>query len=190
MGRKSALTEKQWSDIERRMLDGASVRGLATEYGIAESAIRKKLSARTKDVKTVANQLATAEVAFSKLPISAQISARSMTDRLKGMMMSLTSAGESAAGVAQYATHLANVTIQKVDESDPFSETSVQAIKGANALMAMANVAAEIPMGLIRAAKDIIISDDSKPASGADGIPATPEYQLVTDEPLPDAPIL
>ena len=70
MGRKSALTDKQWSDIEKRMLDGESVRSLAAKYGIAESAIRKKLSARTKDIKTVANQLATAESNFAALPIS------------------------------------------------------------------------------------------------------------------------
>ncbi len=39
MGRKSSLTEKQWSEIERRLVNGESARSLAREFEISEAAI-------------------------------------------------------------------------------------------------------------------------------------------------------
>lgn len=191
MGRKSALTEKQWQAIEKRILDGESVRPLAREFEISEAAIRKRLGARTKDIKTVANQMVAAETAFAALPIGAQIGARTMADRMKAMMLSMTSAGESAAGIVQRATQIANVQMQKVDDADPFSDESVKTLKGVSFLMSLATDSAEIPMGLIRAAKDLAIGDSGKGDQGQpEGIPAAPEYQLVTDEPTPARPIL
>jgi len=37
MGRKSKLTEDQWADVGRRILDGESQRALAAEHGISET---------------------------------------------------------------------------------------------------------------------------------------------------------
>lgn len=191
MGRKSALTEKQWQAIEKRMLAGESARALAREFEISEAAIRKRLGARTKEVKAVANQLVAAETAFAALPISAQISARTMADRMKAMMTSMASAGESAAGVVQRAAYLANVAMQKVDDADPLSAESVKAAQGAKFLMGVANDSADIPLNLIRVAKDLILGDEGKGgAASSEGIPKKSEYVLTTDEPTPERPIL
>src|SRR5450830_632709 len=73
MGRKSSLTEKQWAEIGQRLIKGDAGRVLAREFGISEAAIRKRFGAQTKQIKDVANQLDAAEVAFSALPIGAQI---------------------------------------------------------------------------------------------------------------------
>ena len=113
-----------------------------------------------------------------------------MADRMKSMMLSMTSAGESAAGVVQRATHLANVTMQKVDDANPLSDESVKALQGVKFLMSVATDSAEIPINLIRAAKDLAIGDGGKGATGGEGIPPQPEYRLVTDEPMPQDAIL
>ena len=192
MGRKSALTEQQWQAIEKRILGGEPVRALAREFDISEAAIRKRLGARTKTIKDVANQLVTAETALAALPISAQISARTYADELKAMRASMMSAGASNAGIVQRVTAIANAQIQKVDDSDPFSNESVAAIKGVSALMNVANIAAEIPMAILKISKEIAPGKGEGDGAGdkGAGIQAAPEYKLVTDEPIPGAPIL
>jgi hypothetical protein len=100
MGRKSSLTEKQWSEIERRLIAGEKGRALAKEFGISEAAIRKRCGAQTKQIKDVANQLVAAETAFSALPISAQISARTLADELKEISMQLAGAARYSAATA------------------------------------------------------------------------------------------
>jgi len=56
MGRKSSLTEKQWSEIERRLIAGEKGRALAREFEIFEAIIRKRFGAPTKKIKDFANQ--------------------------------------------------------------------------------------------------------------------------------------
>ena len=191
MGRKSALTEKQWAAIEKRILEGEAVRALAREFDISEAAIRKRLGARTNDIKVVANQLVVAETAFSKLPISAQIGARTLADRLKAISMNLASAAEYGAATAHRLTGIAHAKVQEIDDADPFGKESAAALVGVTALTNLANLAAEIPMGLLKANKELIAASEKPGASGdGEGPPAAPEYKLTTDEPLPDAPIL
>ncbi|MGK5004563.1 helix-turn-helix domain-containing protein [Janthinobacterium sp. LB2P70] len=54
MGRKSALTEKQWAAVGQRLLKGEAARALAREFGVSEAAIRKRFGAQTKQIKDVA----------------------------------------------------------------------------------------------------------------------------------------
>ena len=54
MGRPSKLTDKQWAEIEKRLLAGESQGKLAKEFKVARSAISDRFSDRLKSVKTVA----------------------------------------------------------------------------------------------------------------------------------------
>ena len=42
MGRKSALTEKQWAAIGQRLLKREAARALAREFGVSEAAIKNR----------------------------------------------------------------------------------------------------------------------------------------------------
>ena len=64
MGRPSKLTEKQWQEIDARLLKGEPGRSLAREYDVSEATIRKRFGAHHKQIKTVANQLVAAEMAL------------------------------------------------------------------------------------------------------------------------------
>lgn len=156
MGRKSKLTEKQWESIGKRLLDGESARGLASEFGVAESAIRKRFSARTKEIKNVANQLVAAETAFAELPLSAQISARTLADRMKSISEHLAGAAEFGAATSHRVSGIANAMVSRIDDVDPLSAESMEALKGIAALTKLANESSTIPINLLAANKEMI----------------------------------
>lgn len=175
MGRKSQLSEKQWQDVEKRILNGESVRSVAKDVGIAESAIRKRLGARTKEIKTVANQLVAAETAFAALPISAQIGARTLADRMKAISQQLAGAAEFGASTAHRLAGIANAKAIEIDDADPLAEESLATLKGISALTDLANRSAEIPLKLLAANKAMI--DDLNKDAGALPPPAVVTYE-------------
>ncbi len=85
MGRKSALTEAQWAEIIRRNLNGESIRSLAKEFGLSESAVREKISAQAKKIKNAGNQIVAAKRAVNELPFAAQIAAHTYAEKIMAM---------------------------------------------------------------------------------------------------------
>lgn len=162
MGRKSALTEKQWAEIGRRLLKGEAGRVLAREYGVSEAAIRKRFGAQTKQIKDVANQLVAAETAFGALPIGAQISARTLADELKQISMHLAGAARYGAATAHRLAGIAHAKVAEIDDAAPLDDESRVALGDIAVLTKMANGAAEIGMELMKATKDVK-PDDDKP---------------------------
>lgn len=157
MGRPSKLTKVQWDGIDKRLISGESCRSLASEFGIAESAIRKRFSAH-KQIKIVANQLVATEAAFHALPISAQISARTMADELKEISGNLIGAARYSAATAHHLSGIANGMVIKIDDADPLSGEILDVLKGIAAITRTANEASEIPLNLLRANKDTVDS--------------------------------
>lgn len=160
MGRKSSLTDKQWSEIERRLLAGEKGRALAREFDISEAAIRKRCGAQTKQVKDVANQLVAAETAFRALPISAQIQARTLADELKEISIHLAGAARYGAATAHRLSGIAHSKVAEIDDAKPMDDKSREALSDIGALTRLANGAAEIGMDLLKATKDHKPEDD------------------------------
>ena len=154
MGRNSKLTEKQWEAIGKRLLDGESARSLGREFSVAESAIRKRFGAQIGKIKTVADQLVAAETAFKALPISAQISARTLADRLISISEHLANAAEYSAATTHRLAAMANEQVQKVDDAEP--EKSMEALQRVAVLTKMANASSEIGINLLRANKETV----------------------------------
>lgn len=161
MARPSKLTEKQWDVVGKRFLSGESASALGREYGVSEAAIRKRFSAKHAQIKTVANQLATAEKALESLPISARLEARTLADRLKGISEHLAGAAELGAMTAHRLSVIANTEAQKVDETNPMD--SISQLKSVAALTDMANKASTIGLNLLAASKGQVQPD---PAAG------------------------
>lgn len=153
MGRKSKLTDKQWAEIERRMLDGEPQRKLAREFGVSESALRGKVSAQVKQIKVVANQIVSTERAVSGLPIAAQITAHNLASKLRSISDNMASAADLASATSLRMQALANAHSQKIDDSDPMAGDVLREV---NALISVANEAAKTPIGLLAANKDAI----------------------------------
>ena len=154
MGRKSKLTEAQWDEIKKRLLEGESGRALADEFGVSETAIRKRVSSQVSEIKSVANQLASAQSALSKLPISSQVSAQTLAHRLMSISNHLASAADYGAATAHRLAGIAHMRATQIDDSVPLTEDGVQTLKGIAVLSRMANEASEIGVNLLRANKD------------------------------------
>jgi hypothetical protein len=162
MGRKSKLTDKQWSEIDRRLLNGESARALGREFAVSEAAIRKRLGAQQKEIKHVANQLVSAETAFSALSISSQIGARTLADRLKSISDHLASGAEIGAARFHRLQAIASSQIDKIDDADPFGAESLAVMKGMAVYNRVANESAEPSFNLLAANKDMI-NEANKP---------------------------
>ena len=164
MARPSKLTDKQWSEVERRHLAGETLRGLAKEFGVTDTAIRKRISSQTKEIKEVAAQIVATEQRFAALPVSSQISARTLADELKAISHHMASAAKYSAMTSHRLSALANVETDKIDDANPLSNEA--ALKGVAALTRMSNDAAVVPLGLMNANKEMLKeqpSDNLKP---------------------------
>ena len=73
MGRKSALSDSQWTEIHKRLLAGEGVRALAKEYGVSPSRISERKTERVDVIKSVANQMVSAECSVKALSVPDQI---------------------------------------------------------------------------------------------------------------------
>lgn len=190
MPRPSKLSDKQWEAIGKRLLAGEKAAALAREFGVSKAAISQRFSERNETIKTVANQIVATEDAFGKLNVSEQFAARSLADRLKAISANLAGAAEHGAATAHRLASVANMKVQELDDSDPFSKESLAALKGVQVLTGLANLAAEIPMSLLKANKELITAANKGELREEEGIPTKSEYVLQTDEPGPQNPIL
>jgi biotin operon repressor len=161
MGRKSSLTESQWADIAKRLLHGETGRALSREFGISETAIRKRIGSQTKQIKDVANQILATESAFKALPISSQISAQSLADELRAISMHLAGAGKFGAATAHRLSGIAHGKVIEIDDSSPLNEESMESLKGIAVLTKMANESSQIGINLLAANKEFIKDQNS-----------------------------
>lgn len=156
MGRPSKLSEAQWSEVERRMLEGESIRSLAKEFKINESAIRARKSAPVEEIKTVVNQLVSAERAVKALPISAQVIARSRALMLQSIEDNVLTGAANGAATFVRLTHMANTELQKVNDADLLSEGGAERLRVIAGLGKMANEAIEPAKMILNANKERI----------------------------------
>lgn len=156
MGRSSKLTEKQWAEIGRRLTAGEPAAMLAKEFGIDRAAISRKFSQQVKTVKSVANQLLAAEVALHALPIAQQLSAITLADQLRSISGHLAGAANYGAATAHRLAGIANGRVAQIDDATPLDEDGMVELKAIAVLTRMANDAAEIPLNLLKANKEVV----------------------------------
>lgn len=154
MARKSVLSEKQWAQIQSRLLAGEGIRPLAREFGVSDTAIRKRFSSQNKQVKDVAQQVVAADAAFKALPVSLQITAQSLIDDLKAVSMHLAGAAKFGAATAHRLSGIAHGQVDKIDDANPMESQDV--LQGISALMKIANDSSTIGMNLLNANKDML----------------------------------
>jgi len=152
MGRPSKLSDKQWDTIRKRMLEGEKPADLAREYGVSKTAISNRVSKRADAVRTVANQIVTAERALGELSVSEQLQAVSLASKLRSISDSLATAADLGAKTAMRLNALANSEVAKVDDADPLA--SIASLRSVGVLTKLANDSASIAVNLLAANKD------------------------------------
>ncbi len=174
MGRKSSLTSEQWIEIERRhVVEGESINALATEFGINESSIRRKIKPNKAEAPNRQNALQALAIdkvradAESKriaeqiadLPYAKQQIVSDLARKLNSISDHLGSAAEISAASAHRLSLLANQQLDKVDEVEPLK--SAVELQTVALLQKMANTSSEIGLNLLRANKDMQPEDDT-----------------------------
>jgi DNA primase catalytic subunit len=169
MGRKSSLTAEQWLEIERRhVVDGESINALATEFGVNESSVRRKIKPNKAESPKPVNSLAVIAKekvradAESKriaeqiagLPYAKQQIVSDLARKLTNISDHVASAAENSAASAHRLAMMANQQLEKVDEVNPMK--SVEHLQAVALLQKMSNAAAETPLNLLRANKETI----------------------------------
>ncbi len=156
MARNSKLTEKQWGEIEKRLMSGEKPAALAKEFDINRSAITRKFSQQVRNVKQVANQIVNAEIALKSLPVAQQLAAVSLADDLRAISTHLAGAAKYGAMTAHHLSGVANFKVQEIDDATPLGDESMEALKGIAVLTKVANSSAEIALNLLRANKETV----------------------------------
>jgi hypothetical protein len=156
MGRPSKLTERQWQDIEKRLVDGEKAADLAREFGVSKTAISTRFSKRIETAKTVANQIVSAEQAFKALPVSEQIAALTIADTLRSISHHLGGAANFSAATSHRLAGIAHGKVQEIDDAAPLDAESREALKDVAVLQRMANESSTIPMALLAANKETV----------------------------------
>jgi len=160
MGRPSKLTDAQWEKIGKRLLAGESASALAREFGVSRATVSERFSERTNRVKAAASLVVKTDSALSFLNVSEQIAAFSLAEELKAISKHLAGAARYGAATAHRLSGIAHGKVALIDDAAPVSEDSLIELKGISALTRMANDAAEIPLNLLRANKDVTPEDD------------------------------
>lgn len=152
MGRPSKLTEKQWTEIKRRVLAGEKPADLAREFKVSKAAVSNRVSKRIETVKTVANQLVNANRALEDLSDSEQSMARELAADLQAMSGHMGKAGKYAAASSHRLAALAHQQLDKVDDINPLESADV--LRAHSVLTKLANDSSVIPSAILNAASN------------------------------------
>lgn len=171
MPRKSVLSDLQWAEVGKRLLEGEGPTQIAADltakgFPIKESSIREHFERRgqkTSSIQDVAARLFEAETELRALPTQAQVQAITLARRLRNISDSLAAAAEHSAATTLRLTALANEQIQLVDDAQPAK--SAENLKASALLTKAANEAAHIPLNLLAANRDTVkrITDEPPP---------------------------
>ena len=148
MGRPSKLTDRQKAEIGRRLAQGESGRKLAREFKCSEATIRANVSAQVATIQDVAGRLADAERDLERLPVSAQVSARTLADQLKGIQNSVANVAAAGARTADRLHQLAEGKAKHLGDLSTSEDLKPIAV-----LVATANEAIKPALTLVQANK-------------------------------------
>jgi hypothetical protein len=154
MGRPSKLTDRQWEEIGKRILEGEKPSDLAREFKVSPAAVSQRFSKSVKNVKAVANQLVAADTALKALPVSEQVQAVSLAQDLIAMSTHLAGAGKYGAATAHRLNGIVHAKVQEIDDAEPLTGESLEALKGIAVLTKLANESSHIAVNILAANKD------------------------------------
>jgi len=136
--------------IERRLAGGAGVRTLAREYGVDASAISRRFSQQTQQVRDLAQRLAEVQSDVAALPVHQQHLVLQLADELRQITGDLTRAARAGAATARHLSERAYRQVQTIDHHAPLTATSMATLEGASALTRCANEAAHIGLRVLK----------------------------------------
>lgn len=182
MGRKSALSPEQWANVEHRhIVGGESINALAKEFGVNESSLRRKISAKASEqagTREKLEDLAARKVKADKamkevtaeidaLPVVRQMIVSDLARKLSAISTHVASTGEYMSAAMHRLSAITSGVMDKIDDVDPMNKPEY--LQQAAALIKLTNEASVIPMGLLKANQQAI---DNMNKVDAEEVPA------------------
>jgi len=154
VARPSKLTEKQWAEIQHRLMNGDSPGKVAKDFNVGRTTITDRFPAGCRELKELANQIVSTDAKFKALPIASQVSVMSLVDDLKAISMHLAGAAKFGSATAHRLAGIANAQVDKIDDVNPMESQEI--MQGISALTKMANDSSQIGINLLNANKEQI----------------------------------
>lgn len=156
MARKSKLSEAQWAEVDRRLLEGESPTSIAKDYKVTPTAIRQRKLSRTDAIVSVANQIVSTEKALSALPITSQKLAQTFAMKLQSLSDHMLGAATYGAATAHRLHGIAHEQVQKIDDAKPLAGESMETLKNVAVITKVANDAGAMGAAILAANKEVI----------------------------------
>lgn len=148
-GRPSKLDDRTKAEVLRRLALGEKPSVLRKAYNLSETTFRRNFSAGVSKVQEVGAALATAELALAELPVSAQVSARSLADQLKGLSEGLVKTAALNGKTAAILAERGHKAAQELPDG-----AGVEDLRVVAAYTETSNKASSLGVSLMQANKD------------------------------------
>lgn len=179
MGRPSKLSEVQWEQIGKRLMNKESLSSLAREYKISVPVLSSRFSKKLLIVRDVAQRLVDVDAAVAALAPSDRTLAYSLADDLRAVSSHLATAAKFGSMTAQRLSVIAHAQTDQLDETADISK-NIAVLHSVGAFTATANEAAKIGLNLLAANKGATPSPPEMPTRvSLDPVQAALEYQRV-----------
>lgn len=157
MGRPPKLSDRQKAEIGRRLATGESMASLAKEFKVGRATMTRVFSGRVQNIEKVAKTLAMVELEVDRMPVSEQVSVRSLADQLKGLSESAVQAGATGMKTASLLHKRALKHVESLDE-----EATVEDLRLSDAMLTVAGKASALGVSLMNANKDAAKTDGKR----------------------------
>jgi len=149
MGRPSKLSDREWAEAGRRLSSGESYSKVAKDMKVAKSTLVGRFSDRLETIKDVASRLSTAEADLDALPISDQVSVRTLADYQKGITHHAARAAAKGMETANLLQSRALASVQALDQ-----DATVDDLRLPDALLTVAGKASALGTQMMAANRD------------------------------------
>ena len=156
--RKTPSPEEWAAILHKVIICEQPVRAVAREYNLDEGTIRARIKA--SPVIDLANKLAavpaTLSAGLSALTSAEKAVTFTLAERLRRVSDHLAAAADYSGQTAARFAMMARDQAEKVDPLNPLGDDSARYVAEAGALQKMANMASDLPLGLMNANKPTI----------------------------------
>lgn len=157
MGRPPKLSDRQKAEIGRRLAQGEKPSALAKEFKVGLTTIKDNFSGKVSVIKETAKALAAVELEVASLPISDQVSVRTLADQLKSISDHAAFAGATGMKTASLLHKKALKKVQELDE-----DATVEDLRLSDAMLTVAGKASALGVSLMNANKDAAKTDGKR----------------------------
>lgn len=170
------LSFTEWTDVDRKLIEGIGASAIAREYGVSEGAIRKRQRSNASSgmeigSKRIVEMRLEERAIIDPLPVVLQKRMYSMVDTQLEIIRNLSLSSELGSKTSHRLAAIANLHASKLDDENPDPES----IKMVHALTETANKAAYQPVEMMKAmrasmpvqADEVRTVDPAKISTGA-----------------------